>query len=441
MTIVLSPSPEGCSRAVKAIEPGQGVASKATNGNGHSSSTRAPYPDGVNPVLETSKWAVGEIGLVRPNEDGIRSAATFIHEQMQREAYVPRTWRTHPLHICPAEPFSWAEPSTHACLNWIFLISSLNFSFWSELEGQEGRYGVEWRQGWNSDRMVVHKGYWSLVAAIDRALEEGIPITDSTFYASEIRCPVPLIEHVFRPAARSVEGIPLLEERIRILREVGSILSSEYGGSFCGFIDVFRRRYENRGTALQLVKMIADTFPSFRDEHVYEGRRVYIWKRAQILVAEMWAAFYPEDASAPHPLFPAGPAIHELTMFADYRVPQILNHLRIISYPPSLVNMLNTRTPLPSGCAEELSIRAASVVAVEDVRNEILKIIAAVDNAPSSLELRTATASDRTLAVSSVLIDFYLWDLAKRCESQVEDVGRVQSSKMLPTHRTRSIWY
>ena len=87
---------------------------------------------------------------------------------MQRESYVPRTWRSHPLHLCPAEPFSWEDSSTHACLNWIFLISSLNFSFWSELEGQPGRYGVEWREGWDSDRTVVHTGYWSLVAAIDR---------------------------------------------------------------------------------------------------------------------------------------------------------------------------------------------------------------------------------------------------------------------------------
>ena len=54
----------------------------------------------------------------------------------------------------------------------------------------------------------------------------------------------------------------------------------------------------------------------------------------------MWAAFYPEDPSAPHPLFPAGPAIQQLTMFADYRVPQILYHLRMLSYPPALVELL-----------------------------------------------------------------------------------------------------
>jgi Potential Queuosine, Q, salvage protein family len=55
-------------------------------------------------------------------------------------------------------------------------------------------------------------------------LEEGIPITDPFFYASEERCPDSLIEHVFRVAPQASEGLPLLEERIAIMRQVGSIL-------------------------------------------------------------------------------------------------------------------------------------------------------------------------------------------------------------------------
>ena len=160
---------------------------------------------------------------------------------------------------------------------------------------------------------------------------------------------------------------------------------------------------------------------------------MYIWKRAQILVAETWAAFYPEEPSAPHPLFPAGPAIHELTMFADYRVPQLLHHLRMLTYPPSLVKLLNARTPLASGSPEELSIRAASIVAVEGVRQEILRII--VDEESGEGE---SAGED---AVSSVMIDFYLWDLAKRVEGRAEGVEGVETNAMLPIHRTRSIWY
>lgn len=166
--------------------------------------------------------------------------------------------------------------------------------------------------------------------------------------------------------------------------------------------------------------MVVGTFPSFRDEAVYEGQKrayrcivllrktltspaVCFWKRAQILVAEAWAAFYPSDA-APHPLFPNDAAISGLTMFADYRVPQILNHLQILNYPRALVKKLLSHEPLTAGCKEEISIRAASIVAVERVRQEIVRL--------NSSKQGKGDADE----VSSVLIDFYLWDLAKRIE-------------------------
>ena len=206
------------------------------------------------------------------------------------------------------------------------------------------------------------------------------------------------------------------------------------------------RQTHGKGTALQLVKAVVNTFPSFRDETIYEGHKglyppsatrlapadtisqsiVYLWKRAQILVAETWAAFYPPSPSHPHPLFPGpqGPAMHQLTMFADYRVPQILHHLNILTYPPSLLEQLRADTPIAHGSREEVSIRAASIVAVDCIRDEILKITGGDDD-----------------AVSSVMIDFYLWDLAKRVEAGVEGVQGVQSTVIQPIHRTRSIWY
>lgn len=71
------------------------------------------------------------------------------------------------MHICPPEPYDPSHDQTARCMNWIFLISSLNFSFWSA-EGEAERFGIEWREGWESETREVHTGYWSLVAAIDR---------------------------------------------------------------------------------------------------------------------------------------------------------------------------------------------------------------------------------------------------------------------------------
>lgn len=88
---------------------------------------------------------------------------------MNAEEYTPRTWRTHPLHIVPPEANDpQFSEKRQLVLNWIFLISSLNFSFWSTWGNSPSRYGVQWREGWNVPDEVVHTGYWSLVAAIDR---------------------------------------------------------------------------------------------------------------------------------------------------------------------------------------------------------------------------------------------------------------------------------
>jgi hypothetical protein len=111
-------------------------------------------------------------------------------------------------------------------------------------------------------------------------------------------------------------------------------------------------------------------------------------------------------------------------MFADYRVPQILHHLRILSYPASLLRLLRAGTILPPGSPEELSLRAASVVAVERVRAEMLTMQVGEED-----------------SVSSVLIDFFLWDLAKKIERGEERIEGIKTADLVPTHRTRSIWY
>ncbi len=124
-------------------------------------------------------------------------------------------------------------------------------------------------------------------------------------------------------------------------------------------------------------------------------------------------------------------------MFADYRVPQILHHLRILTYPPSLLKLLKSHTLLPPGCQEELSIRAASIIAVERVRKEMLELkLAAISDGEGEEDVNLEEEN-----ISSVMIDFFLWDLAKRVESGDESIEGIQTSEIVPAHRTRSIWY
>ncbi|KAG6809996.1 hypothetical protein H0H92_013778 [Tricholoma furcatifolium] len=392
---------------------------------------RSQDVEAINPVIPSSEFVYKATNIVQINDDGVKMAANHIRRRLLNESYTPRTWRTHPLHLLPSDPYIASDPENKSVLDWIFLISCLNFSFWSEKEGSSDRYGVEWRTGRDSHETKVWKGYWSLVASLNRALvDDNLPITDPSFYSSEALCPDSLIERVFRPASQSTESIPLLKERIAIMREVGSILCQDFEGSFEGFLKEFQRQHKGEGTALDLVQMVVKVFPTFRDEFVVKGQKVYLWKRAQILVAETWAAFFPAEAAAAHPIFPgsSGPKIQHLTMFADYRVPQILHHLRILEYPSSLLEILRNGVPLESGAPEEISLRAASIIAVERVRAEILKLFAEGGESGDDI-------------VSSVLIDFYLWDLAKKIEIGQDRIEGIETAEIVPIHRTRSIWY
>jgi len=91
------------------------------------------------------------IGMV-----GTKTAASMIWDQMKLRSYSTQTWSEHDLH--PKE-------KDEATVNFIFVMDLLNFSFWSEKNADE-RYAVEYRdKRWT--------GYWSLVACLQRALEEG----------------------------------------------------------------------------------------------------------------------------------------------------------------------------------------------------------------------------------------------------------------------------
>jgi hypothetical protein len=109
------------------------------------------------------------------------------------------------------------------------------------------------------------------------------------------------------------------------------------------------------GSAAALVNMLARDFSSFRDEHVFNGRRkpVRFLKRAQIFVADIWGCFEGQS-------YGEFRDIDKITMFADYRVPQILHTMGCISYAPALDAAIRSKQILESGGSWELQLRGQS---------------------------------------------------------------------------------
>ena len=104
-------------------------------------------------------------------------------------------------------------------------------------------------------------------------------------------------------------------------------------------------------SAAALVNIVAENFPCFNDVVRFESRKnVRFLKRAQICVADLWAAF---DGKG----YGEFDDIDKITMFADYRVPQILNTLGCLWYSPLLEHTIRQKKLIDSGHTWEIQLR------------------------------------------------------------------------------------
>ncbi len=314
-------------------------------------------------VLKTTAFVVSRARFVRINYDAVERVA---------DALVAT--RTEP----PAWNYAYHFfDSTARTVNYLFLLDALNFCFWGN-----PKWGIMYR-GKRLD------GYWALAAALKRALEKEPHFADADFLAR-------LAPRELARVLRGNTTIPLFTERWRSARELGTILREHWGGSAATFVA------DARGDAPRLAQMIADNFASFNDVAVYDHREVRFFKRAQILVADLWGAFGGKT-------WGAFERLDALTAFADYKLPQILRAWGILRYAPALARKVDAQIELAAGSPEEIEIRAATLWAIEFLRDALAR---------------------RGRKLWSIHVDWILWQA-----SQTRVTG------MQPYHRVRTLFY
>lgn len=158
-------------------------------------------------VLEDAKFVYDNSVDVALDMQGTRETAKSIYASMLGKGYDCKQWRQHELH---------PKAQDASTVEFIFTMDLLNFSFWSSHEPASERFAVEYRGS-------TWQGYWSLVASLQRAIEAGLPITQATFWIDEEKCSDDVLKNVFRSC--TAEDMPMLSERISILREAGHVLN------------------------------------------------------------------------------------------------------------------------------------------------------------------------------------------------------------------------
>lgn len=234
--------------------------------------------ESCNKVIESSRFVKianeeefeAVIGLLAPS---VKSFDAF--SQWKANELNPQTWND-------------------AAIKWIFLCDLLNFSFWQDDAKDEFEIEVEGK---------IYKNYWTLPAALNRALTiDSIRVTDAQYYSDITR---EQFDFIFRSSSSQKKGgeILLSEERLRVMQDAGKILVERYNKSFATFLN-----FTGTDDVWHFIICLIKEFPSFRD---YDPNTdTFFLKRAQILAADLWAC-------SNGLLF--SKTINQLTIFADYR--------------------------------------------------------------------------------------------------------------------------
>ena len=282
----------------------------------------------MNKILETTKYVVENSDFVKINHEKVEEFSnSFDHGKV--------------THWLSAAPYDFSHLSDEDKLHFVFLFNALSFSYWGS-----PKWTVEYKD-------KKHDGSWGMILALGRGLDEGAALLDFE-YCSRIS------KEEFSKILRGNTEIPLFEERWKILREIGENIVAKYDGKVSNLIN------EAKGDAQKLVELIVKNFLSFSDTSPYKEKEIYFYKRAQLFVADIHQLFYEKS-------FGKLNNVDQLTACADYKLPQILRKIGILEYTTALAEKVDNKFEIPHNSPEEVEIRANTIWAVENIKEEVKK--------------------------------------------------------------------
>jgi len=234
---------------------------------------------------------------------------------------------------------------TEKTLFYLFVLDTINFCFWPP-PGHE-----RWTITYHGKEL---SGYYGLAAALKRAFEKGHPLHEVERLAS-------MKMQELQEILSGNGQLQLMEKRLEAIRELGNYLLAKWQGSPALLVDACK------GSAVQLALTLGRDLTSFADFSTYKGRKVYFYKRAQILAADIHASFAGKKWGEFHD-------IEQLTAFADYKLPQVLRHVGVLQYDSELTRKVDGKELIPHGSPEEVEIRAHTIWAVELLRDELRRM-------------------------------------------------------------------
>ena len=196
--------------------------------------------------------------------------------------------------------------------------------------------------------------------------------------------------------SENIDSLTLLKERHELIVALAQKLISE------NYLHTLLPLLAS-ASARELALKFANELPGYLDIAQYNGKEIIFLKRAQLLVSDLNHTLVSSGATAIN-------RIQELTAFADYKLPQLLRQYQVLTYEATLAKRIDEQIELAQGSAEEVEIRAATIIAIELIRQELEK---------------------HGFVSNAAAIDNQLWQLSQKLDQ----------AQVKPYHRCRTVFY
>lgn len=262
-------------------------------------------------IIESCKYVTSNSKHVTINHDKLVSFAGQI-ENIEMK------------HWLSDSPFELLELSVDTIINFLLIYEAIDFSFWGNPK-------------WTINTEVGElDGGIALLYALLKYVKENKTTDFSNITIEE-----------FKIILKGNTEIPLLNERYNIVKEISKIVNDKMNGNFYSYI-------KNVTTDTELFNIIITNFPCFKDERTYNKRSIKLYKLAQLLTSDiLHIRELKENITVDY---------SHLIGCADYKIPQILRGLGLITYSKELASVVDSKQEIEENSIYEVEIRATQLV-------------------------------------------------------------------------------
>jgi len=289
-----------------------------------------------SPVLDSVRYAVESSRDVQTHYDKVVEVASWMaYEELPMPEFTL--------------PFGVGQGNVDEAIDFVMVADSIDTAFTDFVRHE--KFQVDYAgQHWSDSEAEF--------ACIKRAVDAGVPFLDGNYLAKITRAE---LHKVFEG---NIE-MPMLDEKLEVLHQVGKVLAEKYDGRFHKFLKSCSPRLYDDGNGL--IDRMVKEFPRFNDVSLLDGHEIRFYKLAQLGV---WMLYSTLHASGKFRLDDP----QKMTAFADYIVPVALRLHGITSYSKRLEDTINAHQLIPRDFRWEVEIRAHCIYATALLTEEINKL-------------------------------------------------------------------